>query len=102
MKQKLLEYLACPSCGGDISLRSVHEEDGIEIMTGELECTTCRRIFAISRGVPRFADLGKIDEEKQVTAQSFGWSWQEFSHDDEKYSEELLGWLAPVRAEFMA
>jgi len=102
MKQKLLEYLACPSCGGDISLRSVHEEDGIEIMTGELECRTCLRIFAISRGVPRFADLGKIDEEKQATAQSFGWSWQEFSHDNEKYSEELLGWLAPVRPEFLA
>ena len=69
-------------------------------MSGELECAGCRRVFQILRGIPRFADLEKIDAEKQATADKFGWSWQEFSQEDEKYDEEFLGWIAPVRPGF--
>lgn len=100
MKKRLLDYLACPSCGASIRLRSVQDEDGIEIMLGELECTACVQSFAIRRGVPRFADLALVGEGKQATAENFGWSWQEFSHEDEKYGDELLGWIAPVRPDF--
>ena len=100
MKKRLLDYLACPSCGGSISLRSSPEEDGLEIMTGDLECTACQRTFAIRRGIPRFADLGKIDEGKQATAENFGWSWGRFSHDDERYTEQFLAWIAPVHPDF--
>ena len=95
-----MEYLACPSCAGEIRLRSVAEKDGIEIISGELECAECQRHFEILRGIPRFADLDNIDAEKQATADKFGWSWQEFSHEDEKYDEEFLGWIAPVQPEF--
>ena len=102
MKKKLLDYLACPSCGGSISLRSSQEEDGIEIMTGELECTACLRAFAVHGGIPRFTDLGKVEEEKQATAENFGWSWRRFPHDDEQYTEQFLAWIAPVRPEFLA
>jgi SAM-dependent methyltransferase/uncharacterized protein YbaR (Trm112 family) len=102
MKRRLLEYLACPSCDSPIRLSSIDEEDGIEIMSGELGCTACSKIFAIRRGVPRFADLSLVGEGKQATAESFGWSWQEFSHEDEQYGDELLGWIAPVRPEFFA
>jgi len=100
MKRRLLDYLACPCCGASINLRSVQEEEGTEIILGELECTACRQIFAIRRGVPRFADLTEMGAGKQATAENFGWSWQEFSHEDEKYGDELLGWLAPVQPEF--
>ena len=89
----------CPECGGDLQLR-VAEQDGIEIMSGDLTCGNCHRSFKILRGIPRFADLDTIDAEKQATADKFGWSWQEFSHEDEKYDEEFLGWIAPVRPEF--
>src|SRR5258706_11571257 len=100
MKKRLLDYLACPSCGASIHLKSVQEEDGIEVISGELECAACRRTFAVRRGVPRFADLAEMGAGKQATAENFGWSWQEFSHEDEKYGDELLGWIAPVRPEF--
>lgn len=100
MKERLLEYLACPACAGSIRLRSADERDGIEIMSGELECSDCRHVFKIVRGIPRFADLEKIEEEKQATADKFGWSWTEFTQEDEKYDEEFLGWVAPVQAEF--
>jgi SAM-dependent methyltransferase/uncharacterized protein YbaR (Trm112 family) len=102
MKEKLLEYLACPSCGESIHLSEVAREDGIEVMEGELACEGCQRNFKIVRGVPRFADLGGIEAAKQATAEKFGWSWQTFSHEDEKYAEEFLGWIAPVRPEFFA
>lgn len=100
MKKRLLDYLACPSCGDTIRLGPVQEEDGIEIISGELNCVACLKSFAIRRGVPRFADLALVGEGKQATAENFGWSWQEFSHEDEKYGDELLGWITPVRPEF--
>lgn len=71
-------------------------------MEGMLACAGCQRTFSIVRGVPRFADLGEIEKEKQATAEKFGWSWQTFSQEDEKYAEQFLGWIAPVRPEFFA
>jgi SAM-dependent methyltransferase len=100
MKEKLLEYLACPSCGSTLGLRSVEQREAIEIMEGELQCAACRRTFPIRRGIPRFADLGQIDQDKQLTAEKFGWSWQTFAHEDEGFGEEFLGWIAPVQPEF--
>lgn len=100
MKERLLDYLACPACGNALELRSVAEKDGIEIISAELGCAPCQSSFAIVRGIPRFADLENIEADKQATADKFGWSWQEFSHEDEKYDEEFLGWIAPVRPEF--
>jgi len=102
MKQRLLEYLACPACSDALRMSAVTREEGIEIIEGELRCAGCQRTFPILRGVPRFADLTDIEKEKQATAEKFGWSWQTFSQEDEKYAEEFLGWIAPVRPEFFA
>lgn len=100
MKRTLLEYLACPSCQGEIKLKSITTEEGIEVLAGELDCVSCAATFPIVRGVPRFAELEEIEADKQATAGSFGWSWQQFAQDDEKYGQQLLDWIAPVRAEF--
>jgi SAM-dependent methyltransferase len=102
MKERLLEYLVCPSCSGGIGLRSIEKTDGIEILEGELQCAACLRAFPIRRGIPRFADLEQIEQDKQLTAEKFGWSWQTFAQEDEKYANEFLGWIAPVRLEFFA
>lgn len=101
MKRKLLDYLACPSCGSAIQLSAVNEEDGIEILAGVLTCESCSKDFTIKRGVPRFADLQNIEQDKQATANKFGWSWTEFSHDDAKYEAQFLGWIAPVQPEYV-
>ena len=102
MKRSLLNYLACPVCGGHINLATISAEEGIEILSGELQCASCPKSFPIVRGVPRFADLPHVEEEKRATADSFGWSWQQFSHDDERYEQQFLDWIAPVRPEFVA
>ena len=100
MKRRLLQYLACPVCNGEIRLLAVAEKDQEEILEGSLGCAACERHFEIVRGVPRFADLSQIEEEKAATASSFGWEWQHFTQNDERYAEQFLGWIAPVEPEF--
>ena len=43
MKKKLMQYLACPSCVGDLKL-SEGKTEGVEILDGELECEAHFRI----------------------------------------------------------
>ena len=100
MKHDLLRYLKCPSCGGAISISDVTGDDGEEILQGELSCNACSARFPIVRGIPRFANLSQIESDKAATAANFGWSWQHFSHHDELYAEQFLGWIAPVEPNF--
>ncbi len=102
MKEKLLEFLACPHCGYEIYLAFVEKRDDNEIIEGILSCKNCAREFKISRGVPRFADLSKIEEDKAETAENFGWQWTHFTQEDTRYAEQFLGWLQPVKKEFFA
>jgi SAM-dependent methyltransferase len=102
MKRRLLEYLACPACGDAIRLHEATECDGEEIIEGELKCAGCARSFAIARGVPRFADLSAVEKDKAATAENFGWQWQHFTQEDERYADQFLGWIAPVRPDFFA
>lgn len=100
MKEKLLDLLACPTCGGDILLAYASKYDEKEIIEGVLTCRKCEREYKIVRGVPRFVDLSKIEEDKAETAENFGWQWTHFTQEDTKYSEQFLGWLQPVKPEF--
>lgn len=100
MKEKLLDLLACPTCGGDILLAYASKYDDKEIIEGVLTCKKCTREYKVVRGVPRFADLGKIEEDKAETAENFGWQWTHFTQEDAKYAQQLLGWLQPVKQEF--
>src|ERR1043166_5628394 len=100
MKERLLKYLACPACHAALALSDVAKTDGAEIISGQLKCAGCEAAYPIVGGVPRFADLAQLNEEKAATAKGFGWEWTHFSQVDEKYGEQLLGWLNPVRPEF--
>jgi SAM-dependent methyltransferase len=100
MKRKLLDYLRCPSCSGAILLESVARFENAEIVEGQLACDGCERTFPITRGIPRFAAPEKLGPDKAATAENFGWQWQHFSHSDDLYADQFLGWIAPVRPEF--
>lgn len=102
MKEKLLNFLACPACAGEITLGVVGERAGAEIIAGELKCAGCARSYRVARGVPRFVDYEKIEREKAHTAENFGWQWQHFTQSDERYAEQFLGWIGPVKPEFFA
>ena len=98
MKQSLLQYLRCPECGGTLEL-SVTKTDRLEIMEGELLCQRSHD-FPITRGIPRFANLDQVEADKAETAAQFGWQWTHFTQADERYAEQFLGWIAPVRPDF--
>jgi SAM-dependent methyltransferase len=99
MKRKLMDYFACPSCGGELKILAERNAEGIEILDGELGCGSCNKRYPIVRGVPRFANLGEIEEDKAATASSFGWEWQHFTQEDERYGDQMLGWIDPVQPE---
>lgn len=102
MKEKLIDLLACPTCGGDILLAYASKYDDNEVIEGVLTCKKCTREYKVVRGVPRFVDLTKIEEDKAETAENFGWQWTHFTQEDARYSEQFLGWLQPVEKEFFA
>lgn len=89
----------CPACDGSLSL-SVSRAEDAEIIEGELRCSACALSFPITRGIPRFAELTAVERDKQATAENFGWQWRHFTEKDERYAEQLLGWIAPVTPEF--
>jgi len=99
LKEKLLSYLACPACAGSLSLKVTEAEQG-EISAGSLFCCACNSSFPISRGVPRFSDLESVESDKRETAENFGWQWKHFTQEDKRYTEQMLGWLQPVKPEF--
>lgn len=99
LKEKLLPYLLCPSCQSALNL-SATKVDGKEIMEGELRCSSCDAVFPITAGIPRFANLDEVESDKRATAAGFGWQWQHFTHEDERYAEQFLGWIAPVTPDF--
>src|SRR5258708_21139785 len=84
MKEKLLDLLACPTCGGDILLAYAGKYEEKEIIEGVLSCKKCTREYKILRGIPRFADLSKIEEDKAETAENFGWQWTHSTQEDPK------------------
>lgn len=100
MKPRLLEFLACPDCGSDLTLEGESVCDGAEIMEGTLSCSDGKHSFSVVRGVPRFADLGVVEQDKVETASNFGWQWNRFTQEDARYADQLLGWLQPVSREF--
>ena len=100
MKHRLLAYLRCPVCLGEISLSTVRQSEGHEVMEAELGCSSGTHCFPVVRGIPRFTNLSEVDAEKVETASRFGWSWQHFNHYDERYAAQFLGWIAPVTPEF--
>ena len=99
MKERLLQYLSCPSCAGTITL-TANDREGEEIIEGQLSCPACARAWPITRGVPRFASIEEVEEDKAATAAGFGWQWTHFTQADEKYEQQFLGWIAPVAPEF--
>jgi SAM-dependent methyltransferase len=102
MKEKLLDFLACPACESDVFLSPGAKLEGTEIMEGSLSCKGCSLEYKIVRGVPRFAELDKIEQDKADTAENFGWQWTHFTQEDARYKEQFLGWLKPVQPDFFA
>ena len=97
MKERLVELLACPGCGKDLTL-DVSARDGAEVMEGQLSCTGCPQRFRVHQGVPRFAEV--MHEVEERTAEAFGYEWTHYSELAQRYRQQYLDWIAPVTADF--
>ena len=51
MRMTLMEILVCPMCRGDLDL-TVSEQDGEEIVWGNLRCTECQEEYPIEDTIP--------------------------------------------------
>jgi SAM-dependent methyltransferase/uncharacterized protein YbaR (Trm112 family) len=67
MRESLTKKLRCPIDLGELLLDVFNREADGHIMTGELECMTCRRTYVIEQGVPDF-----VDAEREVDGKNFG------------------------------
>jgi len=47
------------------------------------------------------ADLDQA-RKGQGETQKIGWQWQHFTQKDDKYADQFLGWIGPVKPEFFA
>jgi SAM-dependent methyltransferase len=100
MKRRLIDYLACPACRGELQLE-VGLEVGEEIEEGRLLCLACREGYPILHGIPRFVRFEEGDSQAQ-TARNFGEQWQVFDHVADYHQQQFLDWLAPVDPSFVA
>jgi len=98
MKPRLLQMLACPDCGGDLTL-SASSTNQDEIITGSLGCQACAHEFAIQRGIPRLLPSG-LSAIEAKTAAAFGWEWNEFVEMHKEYEAQLLDWIHPLQPGF--
>lgn len=72
MKERLLEFLACPECQSTLNLKKEIIENS-EIKKGTLSCQECQKIFPIKDFIPRFVKLDSYTD-------SFSFEWNVF-HD---------------------
>jgi uncharacterized protein YbaR (Trm112 family)/2-polyprenyl-3-methyl-5-hydroxy-6-metoxy-1,4-benzoquinol methylase len=102
MKKRLLQYLACPDCRGDLTLdHSEREDRDGEVLEGSIRCEQCHRLFPVHRGVPRLIPAG-VERLSVEVAASFGWEWNEFDELRPHYHEQFLDWVQPLRPDDFA
>jgi SAM-dependent methyltransferase/uncharacterized protein YbaR (Trm112 family) len=97
VRDRLLGFLACPACGGDLALRA-DERDGDHIMAGALTCEGCAATFAIRNGIPRFGT--DVEDIEVQTAAAFGYEWNRYNELADRYRQQFLDWIRPVDASF--
>jgi len=51
MRERFLDLLRCPACGGKVSLSTSERQDD-DIITGTLVCSSCATTYPIKEGIP--------------------------------------------------
>ena len=98
MRREALNYLACPNCGGELTLRGEVREDLEHVMAGTLLCVQCQSQFSIRDGVPVLLPAS-LETVKRETASRFAEEWTRWKDLRGYYEEEFFAWVAPVTGE---
>ncbi|HMC20416.1 MAG TPA: methyltransferase domain-containing protein [Thermoanaerobaculia bacterium] len=94
MKPESLRVLVCPACKSSLTLMT-KTEDGPEVMTGLLECTSCHDAYPVVRGIPRF-----VGSDSYATSFGRQWKWfrtvqldsQNGTQNSERALQAATGW----------
>lgn len=85
MRDSLVERLRCPVDLSRLDLNAFHREADAHIMTGELRCTSCQRVYPIKDGVPDLvpSDALQVNNKnmndlQSATVERFGFEWRYF------------------------
>ena len=70
MRRKLLEWLVCPRCRGELAVTA--QREAAEVEEGVLECSRCAVQYPVVRGIPRF-----VPQENY--AATFGHQWARYA-----------------------
>ena len=74
MYRHVVDILACPGCGNDQALDlDVTEEADDDVITGSLNCPSCKATFPVTNGIPRFAGVDADDFD------NFDFQWNKWS-----------------------
>lgn len=68
----MLRILACPGCGGSLSLASGSVSRNAQVWQGELKCDRCSAPYPVANGIPRFTSSDGY-------ASSFSFEWSRFA-----------------------
>ncbi len=98
MKERLLNYLVCPTCRGSLRCDASERADE-EIKEGRLLCEGCKKTYPIRDFIPRFVD-GDLYESAKKTQRAWGYQWNVFDELHDSYPEQFLDWIAPIGKEF--
>ena len=107
MNPRLLQWLCCPACGGDLTLvtppHRAPETDGM------LRCG-CGSSYEIGGGIPRFLAMecgvptgmapDRFLRAQRLTQKSFGTQWRYFSKMDPAFHEDLFRYMGPLDRTF--
>ena len=72
MREKLIPWMRCPNCPGDLLLKAASKRHEDDIIEGCLRCRNCTREYPIQKRIPIFV-------ERSSYTDSFGWQWKRFN-----------------------
>src|SRR5438067_240383 len=98
MKERLLQYLVCPECRGELSLINPQYQAG-EIWEAELNCVACQHSYKVADGIPRFVP-SIMDSVVQRNVENFGAQWHLLGERSELNRREFLSYLDKVSPDF--
>jgi len=84
VRKEHLHYLACPCCGGEVTIAGVYSVNEGSIESGLLQCAHCQARFPIVRHIPRFVPLKNY-------AAGFGLQWNKHARTQyDSYSHTII------------
>ena len=92
MKQKLIDFLVCPTCRHSINIK-IKKKIRKEIIEGTIICDHCKDNFKITNGIPRFVVDQTKDFVKTEAAFSSKWQKHHKNHQEKDWVDFQRKWF---------